>query len=300
MTTNLVHFTVTGEFITDTARGLWNDEDEPSKALRILDCLPGMTYDQKLAVLEGHMKLVGDSDSGVTLEPDNFKGKTLEHVIDGFRSRLDDANEDFADLVQLQIKETVIVGSPTGAREIPLRRASPNTQGRRALKDDVDFDDLIDDPGRPLPKSGKRPTKALRVYVRRDDYGKSWDAGFRKTRDVPEPEEQKPRPPPADDKITNDTGWLSPDGKFYQCTYGQHAVTAWNLGLTNNPNNHFVDPPGWCRLAVNDSNQWFFGEDSIFTPIQLSMIEAFCVERGIELPFFIKSEVVKLEEPKEP
>ena len=44
------------------------------------------------------------------------------------------------------------------------------------------------------------------------------------------PEPPPPPPPPkAEDAITTDCGWLSPEGKFYPCEYGGHVSLAYDL-----------------------------------------------------------------------
>ena len=65
------HFTICGDFMTDTARGLMLD-DEPGRAWRLLaDSLIGEgAADVVRKVLDGTMRLTGDSVNGIGMEDD--------------------------------------------------------------------------------------------------------------------------------------------------------------------------------------------------------------------------------------
>ena len=71
----IVHFTISGEFITNQARSFWGAEDEQEKALDLLDCVEGLEDADKMAILTGKKKLVGDSSTGIDIEDDDFDAK---------------------------------------------------------------------------------------------------------------------------------------------------------------------------------------------------------------------------------
>lgn len=112
--------------------------------------------------------------------------------------------------------------------------------------------------------------------------------------DDDEEEPERPPPPEPQQKITvpegadGATGWLSPDGLFYPCGYAQHGPTAWKLGLTDHPNNIGIEVDGWARCGVNHGSQYFFGEHTLFGDKVNEKIREYCIEQGIELPFWLR------------
>lgn len=316
MTAHVAHFVVTGEFLTETARRLWAEEDEPERALRILECLrdgkDGISEADCLAVLEGRMKLVGDSSRGIELKPDRVRGKKARDVIAKLKAERDEARDERADLQQLVIGDeaTEVLASPTGLRRVPARKTEQRTikgSRRTVLKEDYEFDDVLADPETPAVRG--RGTKPLRVWQQvspmpTGSRGRvkeaqpeeataegDEDREARERREEAEERERARKALPVADRITGDTGWLSPDGKFYGCGYSQHARTAWALGLTDNPQNHWASPAGWIRLTTNGPEQLFFPDDAdAFTPVQRDVIQAYCQELKIELPWWLRKE----------
>lgn len=306
----VAHFVITGEFITQQARSFWNDEDEPDKAVKILEYLHGITKDQIYAVLEGRMRLTGDSSVGVGIEPDDsgYKGKTLADIVGKLKRERDEARDERDDFVQMAIggDATECLASPTGLRRVPKRKTQQKTisgSRRTCLKDDLEFDDVLADPETPVIKG--RGTKPLKVWQQVSPYPPAKTGHRPELMDLgddeeDEEEEKRPPPPPAHDKIIVEegedgaVGWLSPEGKFYSCAkgYAQHAPTAWKLGLTDNPQNHFIEVDGWARLGVNHGlhgpEQYFFGPHETFGEIVNAEIKRFCLERGIKPPFWLE------------
>jgi phosphohistidine swiveling domain-containing protein len=66
------HFIIEGQYITSLCRDLIQEKNY-EKAVKILDCLEGITDENKLSILNGKLKLVGKNT--VTIEEDN-KAKT--------------------------------------------------------------------------------------------------------------------------------------------------------------------------------------------------------------------------------
>lgn len=275
-TETVAHFVISGEFITERARALWNDEDEPEKALNLLKCMQGITDAQCLDILGGSKKLIGDSTTGVALVDDYATGRSLAQTLIKIRNERDEARDDRADLIQMAIGDTVDVASPSGRREIPRRKSTGRVT---VVADGYEFDDIAKD-----------GDKKLRIW-RQSDYTGPAGVDLRDVEldDELEPEAPtRPAPPPAQNKITGNTGWLSPDGKFYPCGYAQHASVACALGLTDNPAAHGVEPAGWVRLGVSDNRQYFFGEHSLFNEMQNGLIRAYCAEKSIGLPYWLR------------
>lgn len=69
MSTSTAHFSISGEFITDHARNLWQ-ERKFAKAFDLLGCLIGATREQHEAIIFGKAKLTGVND--VELEEDDW------------------------------------------------------------------------------------------------------------------------------------------------------------------------------------------------------------------------------------
>jgi hypothetical protein len=277
----IAHFVITGEFITQQARAFWNAEDEPERALNLLKCMHGITDAQCLEILEGRKKLIGDSNTGVDLVDDNANGRSFIQILIKLRNERDEASDERADLIQMINGDTVGVASPTGRREIPHRKSTKKHSmlGRiTTVADGHEFDDLATGDNKPF-----------RIWRQSEYIGPSGiDLRDVELDDDTEPTAPKSASPTPEIKITNDTGWLSPEGKFYPCRYAQHAHVAWLLGLTGNQANHGVDPAGWVRLGVIDNRQYFFGEHSMFNAVQNDLIRAYCTEKQIELPYWLK------------
>ena len=314
-----VHFTVEGEFITDTARRLWAEEDEPERAMRILRCMQGITEAQILDVLEGRSKLTGTSDEGIQLEPDKHNGKTLEQLLQKIRDERDEARDERDDIVQIANGNVIMVPSHDGAREVPCRKAQLFMGSGEAgfLKDGYEFDDQpADVPERPT-RTGK-PTKKQRIYRKMKDsfvprpkqdginerakqLKKTSDLMLQREKEREEEEEKtweekrqlaKARLEPVD-HITTNTGWLSPDGKFYPCGYSMHAQVIWALGFTDNPNAHSAHPTGWVRLGENGINGVYIHNDSDGPPpteVQKELVRTFCKEQGIDEPWWLRKD----------
>lgn len=298
MQSETVHFVVTGEFITEKARDFWNDEDDPERALTLLESVRGLSESQRLDVIEGRSKLIGDSSKGIQIVPDQKKGKVLKEIVKKLKAERDEARDERDDLVQMAIGDTVGFGSPTGLRQVPRRKTEQRTYSgtRQATLGDYEFDDVLADPETPVVAG--RGTKPLRIWTQSEPSGyfrRLSEGGGDPEDDEPEEEEKRPAPPPAEDKIRrNDSegaqGWVSPEGKFYPCGYAQHALTAWKLGLTDNPQNHSIEISGWARLGVTGGEQYFFGEHVLFGEKVRATIKAYCLEQKIELPYWLREE----------
>ena len=87
-------FNITGEVLTNIARTLWADDQQPEKAQRLLrQALPDMDEGDVLSILTGSKKLVGNT-KGILLEPDQTiktslgNSLTIDKIMKRFRDKL--------------------------------------------------------------------------------------------------------------------------------------------------------------------------------------------------------------------
>lgn len=254
-----VCFTVTGEFLTVLSRTLWADEGEPEKALRILEAaFPDMPQADVFDVLTGKKRLGGDSSTGITLQPDDEpvsqhgNERALVAVLRKFRDQADEGE----DWKQMATGQTRLVASPRGKVEVPVRRA-------RNGRVDADLADI--------------PYREANVDVLRKKF--YHDDTNRQRRELGVDEAELPPPPEPERAITTDTGWLSPDGKFYPCEYGQHDVWAFRLGFEE----YRLERLGWVKLQSGKVLWNFTGRFEPTQP-QIDAVFDFCKERGEKMP----------------
>ena len=109
-----------------------------------------------------------------------------------------------------------------------------------------------------------------------------------------DPEEHEPDPPPYHTKDQNEinkfrSGWLSPDGDFYPCSYMAHISTANNImehrlneeGTGGEPK---LEKLGWCKLTATGT--WLASLDKRPTSRQKNVVQIWCVENDTKMPTF--------------
>lgn len=281
-TTQTVHFTVTGEFMTGQARDFWEEGIQDKALSFLIDSLPGLTQEQALAVCEGRMKFTGDSTIGLDLVPDTAKGPTLVEVLAKQRAEKEAAEEYAKDLEQLMRDDTVIVASHTGAREVPARRAHrhPSIPGATRLLDGWEFDDA------PNPDPKKKKLSAWRELAKpvfsRSELLTPAEGVEEEIDEAEERQQHQKRRAEGVPEITSNTGWLLADGMFYPCKYGQHNDTIAVLGL--NPSDDHV------RIFHNDGRTWFAGDEQLWTAVQKQRVRDYCKKERIEPPYWMEDE----------
>ncbi len=291
-TTQIVHFTVEGEFVMEKARALWT-EGLPDKALKLIRCLQGITYEQALSVLEGRAKLTGDSNTGIGMEPDDTKMPTLAEILQAQREAHDDARDEVADLVEMAIGEVVGIPSPGGLREVPRRKTERAGLAQRSrLRKPYNWEEILE--------PGEKP---VRIYRERDDVFPARKVQVRKTKPAPAKkdalqdiadrwrillDDARPIPPPSPEKtITSNTGWLSRDGKFYPCRWMEHVSMAIRLGDEEGS----LERKGWVKLAMHNGKQMFWGffePEPPPTDDQRRMVGDYCTANGLKLPYWMR------------
>lgn len=259
------HFTISGEFITEQARSFWSQEDEPARAVALLKCLIGISDSQVLDILEGRSRLTGNSNIGVSLVPDEKKLPTLQETLHRLKSERDSARSDKADLVQILNGDVVGVPSPKGLRMVPERQTQ-KYRGRRILRKGLDWEGV----------EGRNPSDVEPPYFQEVKRSEPEEEEY---------EEAQRIPPKPSKSITGDTGWLSPEGDFFICRYGQHNETAWHMGKDQ----WELDAAGWVRLCVHMDDQCFFHHDyKTVTDLQKHRISVYCEEKKIEKPWWLR------------
>lgn len=272
-----VHFTITGEFVTNMSRTLWADEEQPEKALNLLRAaFPGMKEADRLCIVTGSKKVTGDSNAGCELEDDNATespaGNPLATAIDRMMASIRKKEEERMDLRALVTGDTVNMGSPQGLIEVPRHRTERRgVMNRAVLKEGVELENIIyrglsNEDGDFLGEPIRRPTaRELDEEARSEN-----------------PDEPLPVPLDTIPKDATD-GWLSPEGKFYQCGWREHISLAGDLGKTQ----VMLEQQGWIKLSAN---QIFEPYRPPVTQAQLTRVYDWCVANEKELPWWAKEE----------
>jgi len=265
-------FRITGAFMTEQARSFWSEEQDPERAIRwLMDGLPGITYDQVLAVLEGRQKLTGDSVGGIVLEPDSASGlPTLSVVMRRERAAREDAEDRAADYAQMAVGATVGLASPGGLRHVPERKVA-RSSGKMALVDGYDWpENAVASGCKPLQVYRATDTPWLdRMSAQPAEPGEQYD------------EESGHELPHPSSSIDQENGWLAPDGKFYPCARTGHVQAICDLGL----NPAMAEVIGWVKIA--DGNVFgFLGDAKQARPteIQIKRVVDYCLTGSHELP----------------
>lgn len=267
------HFTIHGDWLTDIARSMWAEGD-PDKGLELLDtAFPSMPTETKFAVLTGHKKLVGDSNSGMEVMDDvwrcpgrtrNAEAPTLADILEKYRNKIDKLE----DLAQFGLGHTICVPSPKGLVEVPIRRTRlVGITQRRVFS--LSFEELDN-----IPHKIRKINAATHLTV--------------KPTNLPNKEEQKPSPPPpAQNYINKDqmNGWLSPEGKFYSCVYGDHINVAERLG----EDSVVLERLKWLKIQRGDAWSSEFKMKHI-TQAQRNVLFQWFVDREIKIPWYLEEE----------
>ncbi len=270
-------FVVTGEFITEHARSLWAERC-PDRAVGLLmKGLQGIDLGQAMGVLTGKSKLVGDSSAGIelveddaTMSPHGMPLPSLTAMFEGMQQRSEIAERDVADLIAMESGETTSLASPTGLRVVPRRTAA----------------DL---------KSGKVDWDGVRIYRELGQAGQeALLTDEPATRTLP----PDPPPPPKPTRcIVTDTGWLSPDGKFYPCGLREHVSMATRIQRELHPDEEEPALGGWERSLEKQNwlklagHQGVFGGEREPTSRQKKLVLDWCLGEGKDqtpLPYWLE------------
>jgi hypothetical protein len=283
----VVHFVVHGEDLTRIARVFWADEHEPARALRLLlEGLQGINLLQAVDVLTGRSKLVGDSHRGVHLARDRAAksphGSPFPSVVEAFereRKRSETAERDSRDAIALLGHDTVMMGSPDGRREVSRVTAHELKTKRITWNDVRVYRNLSymeaclsrqDETGGPPPVHAV-PVPDGETPAGSDVVDNPWG---------PDPNEP---PPESFSTVTQDTGWLSPEGRFYPCSYYGHDLVAHRLGKGR----YELDRLGW--VVLSGSNGIHKGDIEV-TQAQRDRVFDWCTSQNKGLPYWMRPE----------
>ncbi|HFB07047.1 MAG TPA: hypothetical protein ENJ92_01240 [Chloroflexi bacterium] len=271
MSANQIAFVVDGEWLTNICRQLWADDGNPDKAINLLDAaFPNMNQADKVAILTGEKKLIGDSNKGIELVEDNAVTSNLGNPLS--ISKLLQRQQQLIEIYgqqelmsrQMAMGETVRVISSEGLVEIPLCCASYHAHGNYwYLKKEIDL--------RQIPHC-----------LHKTSYTDKSHLGQRN--DDPEEQDQESRVAlRISRKIDNSDGWLSPEGKFYACGWMEHINLADRLGYSSRR----LEKMGWIKLSANR----FFAGESKASQAQINLIWDFCQEYDRPLPWWLEQEM---------
>ena len=105
--------------------------------------------------------------------------------------------------------------------------------------------------------------------------------------DEPEDEPKDPLPTPTR-TVTNHSGWLSPEGKFYACAVMGHVGLADQLGYTEDE----IEKLGWIKISTGEiipngcpPNYFAHG-----TQAQKNILWDYCQEHGKKYPYWLEED----------
>lgn len=258
MKSTTVHLSISGEFITEHARNLWQ-ECSYSKCLDVLDCITGTTREQHEEVIFGRSKFTGTKS--LALEPDEWTPpegycpslkealKRGENYPELLRRREDEAwsyaREEWAETrgnkrsTQAYFaKLTRLVGEEEAERihnQVMHEKAEEWTQRQRKRPD-------VKPIGIEAAAQIARHTMAQRLEIAGMDASAlaSPEAMMNRGYDIT---------PTLDERMESVNGWLLPDGKFYKCGGMEHVGLAARLLPEAQDGEQEAERLGWIKLA---------------------------------------------------
>jgi len=285
--TSTLCFVVAGEFLTDICRSLWADEGDPERAFRIMRvAFPPMTDAAIFEVLTGVKKLVGDSNVGIELVDDGKKtsqcGNSLSLI--SVLARMRAPVERLKDRLQLATGTTEFVASEKGLVEVPRRRTTRGQgfdRGWVYLKKDVLLKDIPHCERQnvfEIEKALEEPQHEHQQEILEEELEKQQNREWY---------ERNPVEKPSGEIDTHD-GWLSPDGKFYACLYGEHISKAASLVYFLDGRRDFnaertLEETGWVKVATGRLF-WDYGNHNVPTQRQYDAVFDWCQKEGRVMP----------------
>jgi len=262
MEEHTAHFSIDAEWFTNLVRSLWADEDNPEKALSVIDAaFPEMSEADKMCILTGSKKLINAPNDSMDLVDDDSKQTECGNELSCRRviSKLRKDQGLLKDAIQLLADNTENRASPYGLIHVPTNRLQEYDAGNLGMED---------------------------FLWQCSDYQKSWvnreeEDGDRPRRSLAEPEEV-PAPVPLKrySVITQSTGWLSPDGNFYPCHWMQHQYIMHDLGMDPIE----AEKMGWVKLDDHYGPLWTIDPNQK----QIDLMFDWYRDHGKEIPWNLK------------
>jgi hypothetical protein len=291
--TQMVHFSIEGEFITETCRNLVA-EGRPLAAWNILsEGLPDMSLEQIVDVLSGRKKLTGvnevvlvdDNPSAET--PINFIATLLGDAQEGIRLReiLKDWRDD-AGLCHMAY-------DPPKKDGIKMRGSPVGLIDESVVRNLIGTDQLAYLLMKIFPKFTEKEREAYfeknkdeLIPIVRDCHRGLYGSDVMKAKEAVAILNPPPRAKPQKGDIKVERyGWILPDGSFYACDYMGHNSLADDLGANGD---YDAERRNWIRVTEFNGvpTLYFNGTIGEPTQAQIDTADEFCQARGISLPYW--------------
>lgn len=257
-----VGFSITGEFITQQARDFWT-EHSYTRALSLLECLIGSTFEQREAIIFGQGKLVGVNN--VEFQPDNWTPpegycpsikeamRRGENYVELLRRREDEAWQYARDnwhdtrgkkAAGYYARIVKLVGEPR-AKQIHDAVMGEMSERSQEFADSLHAKEKSKRAGNAVIDAA---TMARHAMAQRLEM-----AGFDPTA-LATPEAMINRgydkTPELDERMESVNGWLQPNGNYYACGAMEHVGCAASLlpEGTADPERE-AERLGWIKLV---------------------------------------------------
>lgn len=255
------HFTITGEFMTNHARELWQ-EYKFSKVWSLLDCLIGITREQQEAILLGKKKLIGENNVELVDDdwtpPDGYASfkeaaERGEHWRE-LQERRDNEAEEYAHRewwptrgsTNASLKYFAHLEGLVGVtRAKQLADAAMQRHSENSMMSRIEDEEKETKPRRPTRLEMANHAAKMRmemagmdVSILKDPIG-MLDRGKNLT-------------PKLCSDMSSESGWLLLDGKYYGCGYMEHIGLAETLlARKTRPGNaeEVGEKLGWVKIA---------------------------------------------------
>ena len=303
MTITKLHFSVSGEYITNIARQVWV-EGELDKAIKIMGDVIGLPDADKMAVIQGKKKLVGDSDVGISLEDDNvteccgIKILSYEEEFAKQRAKVRRAKLEARITMEILNRDGENIASPWGLLFVPRSlldwRVSIGSGRRYFIKPrdgevgmdtwerfEREFSGLVDEA---RDRADKFRRKMVNGYVP----SINGSVNTEQLLDNFLEESNKEIKTSPDASLVGLNGWIFPDGKFYSCGFMGHIRLADALGSTEGKLEEDCVKVQDCKepLAVIPRDGGNFPHIPLkgVTQAQFDTMWGWCQKHGRELP----------------
>ena len=315
----VVHFSISGDFITDQARSFWA-ESEYEKAFRILECAIGISKDQMDDIIQGRKKLTGVND--LDLVDDDWKPAANVH----YPSRHEvlkkgESEEELQSYKEREAKEYIKrqvyleyeLDFPTGASSDEARMCK---QKAKQLIGVEEYENLLEEyvaeyeyTQNPKPavssfSAPKNEKPSMGDWFREQEKAGMLDLSDPLTMtnvlaldpmfmlekrmnmerrsiqgDVPEKESE-----------LFEKGWLLPNGDYYRCHFMEHVWLAGELLNKKYPDERNYEKTaedlGWVKLT--GSQTWPLHFHKKLTKKQCNRLWDYCEKFGFDYKYFVE------------
>lgn len=262
-----LHFSITGDGATRVARDSW-EERNCIHAFKVTEDGYGMNKKQSLDLLEGRMKLVGDTrkDPNLYAEEDTHKGITLSKMIRYYENKYLEERVGCIDLY-IKLKSKAVIYLEMADFQSMMNE---HALGKSiALKYEIEMNESLEQivflyslKKKNLNLFFKKVYKRLKDLEQLEEKGSNRDEylekKFSKKPEVPKLKVPEINVPQEEDIIIigkigdSRNGWISPKGIFYLCdAYGHRDLTdALNsFNVVHGSDDEIAMDKGWLKLS---------------------------------------------------